>query len=174
MFSVDIGKVSKAALLAAALTLATGGNAAFAQSDAATPPPQHSGHARHARHAGDPLMGLLFKLKPQLALDSSQQAQWDNAVAQTGAARSQRATLTQGIKAAFDAAIANPQPDLAAVAASADAARAQSQQLQRTVRDAWLGVYANLSSTQKTLVGDALRARAAKMAPFRARRDASG
>ena len=166
MFLFDARKTSRTAMLAAALALAAGGNAALAQGDASAAKPAHHAHARHA-HGGDPLAGTLFRLKSQLGLDSSQQAQWDNAVAQAKAARAQGSTLRQGVKATFDAEIAKDEPNLAAVAAAADAARGQGQQLRRTVRDAWLGVYANLSSTQKVMVRDALRERAAAMAENR-------
>jgi hypothetical protein len=124
-------------------------------------------HARHMHAAGDPLMGALFHLHDQLALNSSQQAQWDNAVAQMKSARAQGATLRQNAKSTFDAEIAKDQPDLAAVAAAADAARTQGDTLRRGVRDAWLGVYANLSAQQKAMVASALRERAANMEQWR-------
>jgi len=162
-----------ALMLAFALALVAGADGAFAQDTAAAPIPSHHGHT-HKGHAGDPLAGLLYRLQPQLALNSSQQAQWDNAVAQAKSARAQGSTLRQNVKAVFDAEIAKDQPDLSAVAAAGDAAKAQGQQLQRTVRDAWLGVYANLSPAQKAIVRDALRDRAAKMAEFRANRQSGG
>lgn len=166
-------KTSRAVMFAIALALGAGADVALAQDTAAAPMPSHHGHA-HKGHAGDPLAGLLYRLQPQLALNSSQQAQWDNAVAQAKSARAQGSTLRQNVKAVFDAEIAKDQPDLFAVAAAGDAAKAQGQQLQRTVRDAWLGVYANLSPAQKAIVRDALRDRAAKMAEFRANRQSGG
>jgi periplasmic protein CpxP/Spy len=167
MIAFDAGKTSRAALLAAALALAVGGNAALAQTDAAPPAATHAMHA-HAAHGGDALMGTLFRLHTQLGLDSSQQMQWDNAVAQSKDARAQGASLRQNAKATYDAELAKDQPDLAAVAAAADAAQSQGLELHKSVRNAWLGVYANLSPTQKTMVRDALRERAADMADSRA------
>jgi hypothetical protein len=167
MITFDGRKTSRATMLAVALALAAGGNVALAQTDAAAPATTHAAHARSA-HGGDPLAGVLFRLHSQLGLDSSQQLQWDNALAQAKGAHAQGATLRQGVKAAFDAELAKDQPDLAAVAAAADSARAQGVELQRTSRNAWLGVYANLSPAQKAMVRDALRERAAKMAEFRA------
>lgn len=164
---------SRMAALVVALALASGAGAALAQTGDSTPPPASPAHARHMR-GGDPLVGVLFHLKSQLALDSSQQMQWDNAVAQSKSARAQGATLRQGVKAAFDAEIAKDQPDLAAVSAVADSARTQGQQLQRTVRDAWLALYARLSPAQKVIVRDALRERAAKMAAWRTQRGTGG
>ncbi|MEP7062300.1 MAG: periplasmic heavy metal sensor [Betaproteobacteria bacterium] len=167
MIAFDAGKTSRAALLAAAFALAVGGNAALAQANAPAPETTHAMHARSA-HGGDPLMGALLRLHTQLALNSSQQVQWDNAVAQSKDARAQAASLRQNAKAAYDAELAKDQPDLAAVAATADAARSQGGELQRSVRNAWLGVYANLAPGQKMMVRDALRERAADMADIRA------
>jgi Spy/CpxP family protein refolding chaperone len=153
----------RATLVAAAIALGSG--VAWAQPTDA--PAAAQAHAHPMRAGGDPMMGALIRLHDQLALDSSQQAQWDNAVATMKSAHAQGATLRQNAKATFDAEIAKDQPDLAAVAAAADAARAQGDTLRRSVRDAWLGVYANLNPQQKAMVGSALRQRAADMEQWR-------
>lgn len=166
---LDSRRAVRATLVAAAIALSTG--AAWAQSGdapAGTPAP----HARHMRAGGDPVMGALLHLHDQLALNSSQQAQWDNAVAQMKSAHAQGASLRQNVKSTYDAEIAKDQPDLAAVAAAADAARAQGDTLRKTVRDAWLGVYANLNPSQKALVAGALRQRAADVEQWRSQKRA--
>jgi hypothetical protein len=154
----------RATLIAAAITLGSG--AAWAQSGdapAGAPP----SHARHMHAGGDPVVGALLHLHDQLSLNSSQQVQWDNAVAQMKSAHQQGASLRQNVKSTYDAEIAKDSPDLAAVAAAADAARAQGETLRKSVRDAWLGVYANLSASQKAIVAGALRERAADAEQWR-------
>ena len=64
------------------------------------------------------MMGALIHLHDQLALNSSQQAQWDNAVAQMKSAHAQGATLRQNAKATFDAEIAKDQPGATAAASA--------------------------------------------------------
>jgi periplasmic protein CpxP/Spy len=163
----DTRRAARATLLAAALAVAVSGTTAFAQTnDAGSAPAAHSKHM----HGGDPLVGTLMHLRGQLGLDSSQQTAWDNAVAQAKSARAQGATLRQGVKSTYQAEIAKDQPDMAAVATAADAAQSQGQALRKTVRDAWLNVYANLNGTQKAMVATALREREAKMEAWRAQR----
>jgi len=165
MVRIENPRPRRVAALALTLVLATTGSVAIAQSGAGAPAPsgvsQGATHARamHDGH-GDPLMGTLWHVKSALALDAGQQAQWDNAVAQTRAARAQGKTLRDGVKSSYDAEIAKDQPDLAAVAAAADQAREQGAGLRRSVRDAWLNVYAALTPSQKAIVAEALRARA--------------
>lgn len=160
---IDSRRALRATLVAAAIALGSG--AAWAQSTGA--PAGAPAHARAMHAGGDPMVGTLMHLHDKLALDSSQQAQWDNAVAQMRSAHAQGASLRQNVKSTFDAEIAKDQPDLAAVAAAADAARAQGDTLRRSVRDAWLGVYANLNPQQKAMVAGALRERAADREQWR-------
>ena len=170
MFSFNAGNTGRVALMAAALALAAGGNVAFAQ-DTGGAPPVAKAHMHH--RGGDPLVYAMMHLKAQLALNTSQQGQWDSAVAQGKAARAQGWTLRKGVKASYDAELAKDQPDFAAVATLADTSRAQGAQLAKSVRDAWLSVYANLSPTQKAMVRDALRDHAAQMQEMRTQRNAS-
>ena len=98
----------------------------------------HAGAPMHG--FGDPL-GAIAAVKSQLALTDTQQQQWDNAVAQSQAARdSGRAGFGQ-LKAAMQAELAKPAPDLAAVAALADNIQQQNSALRRQARDAWLAVH---------------------------------
>ncbi len=169
MFKFDAGKTGRVTLVAAALTLGLAGTSAFAQDTAAAPAAPATSHM-HAKHASDPLMSAMFHLKTQLALNSSQQVQWDNAVAQMKSARTQGMALRKNAMAAYNAELAKDQPDLASVASVADSARAQGQQLRTSVRDAWLAVYANLSPSQKAMVRDALRDQQARMSEMRSMR----
>lgn len=164
MFAFDSTHTLRMTLAASVLALAAGGTAAFAQDTTGNTP----AHAAHVRHGGDPLAATMFRVKSQLALNSSQQLQWDNAVAQSKSARAQGSALRKGVKGQFDAELAKDQPDLASVAGAADAARAQGRQLRTSARDAWLGVYANLTPAQKATVRDALRAQSSRMDERRA------
>lgn len=164
MFAFDQARMSRAAAMAAIVALAMGGTIAAAQQPSAPP---MTAHVRHAPQ-GDPLMGVLWHLKASLNLNTSQQAQWDAAVAQGKNAHQQGKALRQGVKSALDTELAKDQPDLSAVAGAADTARAQGQQLRSTVRDAWLAVYTGLAPDQKAMVRDALRDRASQMEQRRA------
>ena len=165
MFAFDRATMPRAAAMAVIVALAMGATLAVAQQA-----PAREGPSAHARHAakGDPLMGVLWHLKSSLNLNTSQQAQWDAAVAQGKNAREQGKALRQGVKSALDTELAKDQPDLAAVAGAADTARAQGQQLRTTVRNAWLAVYDGLAPDQKALVRDALRSRVTQMEQMRA------
>jgi Spy/CpxP family protein refolding chaperone len=135
----------------AALALAAGALQAFAQM------PPH----------GDPL-GVIAALKDKLNLDTSQQLQWDRAAAQAKAARdAARAALAQ-LKTTTQGELANAEPDLAALAARADAIHAQNAATRKAVRDSWLALYATFTPEQKAVVRDAIAARLARMEQFRA------
>ena len=115
---------------------------------------------------GNP-MAVLQQVKAQLNLNTGQQQQWDNAVVQTQMARdSARASFGQ-LKAAMQAELAKPAPDLAAVAVLADSIQQQNSALRRQARDAWLALYGTFDANQKAVVRDAISARMAKMEAFR-------
>ena len=102
---------------------------------------------------------VLGSVKGQLDLNTSQQLTWDNAVAQTKAAREAGWAAMQKVHDAMAAELAKPEPDLAAVAAVADSVQASNQTLRQGVRTQWLQVYATFSPAQKAVVRDALRSR---------------
>lgn len=110
---------------------------------------------------------VLAKLETQLGLDTSQQVMWDNAVAQSKAAREAGRSHMGQVRVALAAELAKPEPDFAAAAAVADAVQANQQALRRQVRDEWLKVYANFTPTQKTVVRDAVKQRLERMESFR-------
>jgi hypothetical protein len=129
---------------------------AFAQ----VPPHMHGGH--------DPV-GVIQALHDQLGLNTSQQQQWDSAVAQTQAARDAARTAWGQLKTATQAELAKAEPDLAALAAQADAIQAQTASTRKAARDSWLALYATFTPQQKGIVRDAINARIARMAQFRAK-----
>jgi Spy/CpxP family protein refolding chaperone len=127
--------------------------------------PQHRWHS----DGGDPLSAMK-EAKDQLNLNTSQQQQWDNAVAQSKSAHAaMRANFGQ-VKTAMQAELAKTEPDFAATAAVADSAEQQNSALRKQSRSAWLALYSTFSSEQKTIVRDAVQARMAKMAAAHAAR----
>ena len=125
------------------------------------------GVSAQPHHGRADLGAVLQDIKSQLKLNTSQQQQWDNAMAQSQAARdTMRANLGQ-LKAALKAELANPVPDLAAVATVSDDIQQQNASLRKQARDAWLALYANFTTDQKQLVRDALNARMQRMEAFR-------
>lgn len=112
---------------------------------------------------------VIAALKPQLDLNTSQQAMWDSVVANAKAART---TTRQGmgqVHAAFVAELAKPEPDLAAVAALSDQEQANAQAARKQIRDQWLSLYATFTPAQKAVVRDALNNRMQRMEKFRTR-----
>lgn len=111
----------------------------------------------------------IAQVKDKLALDTSQQVLWDNAVAATKAARQAGRAEREKLHAAMKAELAKPEPDLAAVAASADAAQATGQGLRRQVQGEWLKLYATFTPAQKLVVRDQLVKRIERFERFRER-----
>ena len=119
-------------------------------------------------YGGDPI-AVIESLKGSLNLNTSQQQQWDSAVAQSQAARqSARASFAQ-LRSALQAELAKPEPDLASLAAQADAVQDQNSAARKSARSAWLALYATFTADQKAVVRDAISARIAKMEAFRQR-----
>ncbi|MCC7327341.1 MAG: periplasmic heavy metal sensor [Burkholderiales bacterium] len=147
--------------ITAAALLAFGSYAAFAQPG--------GGAMRHGHGQGIEIEGVLAHLKDQLGLDTSQQVMWDNAVAQSKAARGNGRASREQLRATLGAELAKAEPDFAAVATAADATQANNQALRRQVRDEWLKLYATFSPAQKAVVRDAVKARLARMDSFRER-----
>ena len=97
--------------------------------------------------ADDEMIGhLIAHAKAQLNLNTMQQGMFDTAVAHSKAAREAGRALHEKVKATLQAELAKPEPDLAAVAAAADAAidqaRAQAQRDPRRVARALRDVHA--------------------------------
>ena len=120
----------------------------------------------HGPHGGDFSFGIAA-LKDQLNLNTSQQAMWDSAVAQTKAARDTGRANMQKVHDAMNAELAKTEPDLAAVAAVADDAQAANTALRKQVRGTWLALYATFTPDQKAVVKNAMQQRIAKMQTLR-------
>ena len=147
-------------VMAAAL-LAVGSHAAFAQ------PGGGPGHPGPHGRGGFELEHVLGQLKTQLNLNTQQQATWDAAVAHSKTARQNARAAMESVHAALTAELAKPEPNFAAVAATADAAQANAQAARKQVRDEWLALYATFSPAQKAVVRDAVKTRVDRMDAFR-------
>lgn len=112
---------------------------------------------------------MIFSLKPQLNLTTSQQTMWDSVAANAKSARAAARNGMEHVRAALTAELAKAEPDLAAVAAVSDQAQAEITSSRRQIRDQWLSLYATFSPAQKTVVRDALVKREQRMEAFRGR-----
>ncbi len=116
---------------------------------------------------GGPLE-MLGALGAQLNLNTSQQQQWDNAVALSANARNAIRASFQQRRAALQTELVKPEPDFASIAAATDAAHDQLATLHRQARDAWLALYATFTPEQKTIARDAIKAKIEQMQARRA------
>jgi Spy/CpxP family protein refolding chaperone len=121
----------------------------------------------HGRHHGGGIEQAIAKVKDNLALNSSQQLMWDNAVAATKSARQAGRDERQRVHAAVSAELAKAEPDLAALAALSDQAQERGHALRRQVRDEWLKLYATFTPEQKLVVRDQLAKRVERFERFR-------
>jgi Spy/CpxP family protein refolding chaperone len=126
----------------------------------------HHGHRGGMGGGGDVVMAIAH-LKSQLNLNTSQQVMWDNAVAAGKAARDSARASREAVNTTLKNELAKAEPDLAAVAAAADAARDAGAAAHRQVRTAWLNLYGTFTPEQKTLVKNALQTRLSRMEQFR-------
>ncbi len=156
----------RGSVLVLAALLAVGAQQAFAQPGGVGPMAMR-GAGAHGH--GFAIEEAIASMKAQLNLDTSQQLMWDNAAAQRKAAREVGRASREQVRATMAAELAKAEPDLAALAAAADAARAEGQALRKKVRDAWLQMYATLSPAQKGVIRDALVAKMARAEQFRGR-----
>lgn len=118
---------------------------------------------------GSPLH-MLAAVKGQLNLNTSQQLQWDNALAQAKAAHEAGRAGRDQLRAAMQTELAKAEPDLASVATLADGTRQQAESAHRAARDAWLALYATFTPEQKAVVRDTLKAGIARMQAWHAKR----
>lgn len=133
---------------------------------------QPHGHGARGHHHGPrsaQIEQVIAQVKDQLALDTSQQILWDNAIAATMSARQAGQAERENVHAAMRAELAKPEPDLAALAATADGAQENGQALRRQVRGEWLKLYATFSPVQKLVVRDQLVKRMERIERFNAR-----
>lgn len=121
------------------------------------------GHGMH-----DPT-AVLQRIQAKLNLNTSQQQQWDAAVAQSKTVREAMRANFQQLKAATQAELAKADPDLAALASLSDQVQQQNIAQRKQARAAWLALYGTFSAEQKATVRDAINARMARMDAFRQR-----
>ena len=114
----------------------------------------------------DPL-AVPQEIQAKLNLNTSQQQQWDAAIAQSKAAHDAIRANFQQLKAATQAELAKSDPDLAALASLSDQLQQQNIAQRQQARAAWLALYGTFSADQKTTVKDAINARMARMDAFR-------
>ena len=114
----------------------------------------------------DPL-AMLQRIQAKLNLNTSQQQQFDAAVAQSNAVHLAIRANFQQLKTATQAELAKAAPDLAALATLSDQVQQQNITQRQQARAAWLALYATFSADQKATVRDALNARIAHMEAFR-------
>jgi|SRR5450755_1196168 protein CpxP len=122
---------------------------------------QAPGHGMH-----DPL-AVLQRIQAKLNLNTSQQQQWDAAVALSKAAHEAMRANFQQVKAATQAELAKADPDLASLSAVSDQVQQQNIAQRKQARAAWLALYGTFSAEQKATVKDAINARMARMQAFR-------
>jgi periplasmic protein CpxP/Spy len=130
--------------------------------------------AEPGHHHGGPGQGLDFinvltALKSDLKLNTSQQAMWEAAAAQSKSARATGRANFDKVRTAMSAELAKPEPDLVAVAAVADDAQAANTALRKQIRSQWLALYATFTPDQKAVVKEALGKQVARMETFRER-----
>ena len=123
--------------------------------------------ASHRGHSTDPL-AVIATLQSQLKLNTSQQMQFDNALAQSKAARDAMRSGFAQLKTATQSELSKNAPDLASLAALSDQVQQQNSGLRKQARAAWLALYDTLSPDQKLTVRDAINARIAQAEAFRA------
>jgi Spy/CpxP family protein refolding chaperone len=140
---------TRQAALASALFVALAGVAT------ADPGPRGGMHGPGGPH-GASIEAAIAHVKDQLALNPNQQPMFEAAVAQTRAAREAGRTEMLAVRDAMRAELAKPEPDLAGVAAIADAARDKAQAERLKVRGAWLNLYGTFTVAQKQVVRDHL------------------
>lgn len=158
----------RAAVVTAAALALTCGTAAFGQPMGG--PGGHMGPGPGGAGFLDAHFGqMLESAKTRLALDTSQQGLWDNAVAASKAARESGRAIHQKARDAARAELAKAEPDLAALATMTDDVHAQAQALRRGVRDQWLKLYATFNPQQKAVVRELMQQRMDRADQFRQR-----
>ncbi|MBS0328015.1 MAG: periplasmic heavy metal sensor [Proteobacteria bacterium] len=123
----------------------------------------------HAGYGGGDVVGAIARVKSELNLDTSQQAMWDSAVAASKSARAAMRSNRDSVRAALNAELAKPEPDLAAVSAAADSAQTQSIALRHQARAAWLNLYGTFTPGQKAVVKTQIQNRLARADEWRAK-----
>ncbi len=122
----------------------------------------------HGPGGADEMVGhLIAHAKEKLNLNTMQQQMFDTAIADSKAAREAGRARHEKVKATLQAELAKPEPDLAAVAAAADAAMDQGRVQRQAIRAGWLALYGTFTVEQKAVVKEMLQKRMARAESFR-------
>lgn len=109
------------------------------------------------------------RLAEKLNLTPAQRVQWDAMMQKSKTQFEAMRKAHHEMHEAMKAELAKPEPDLAALAAKADAARAQGMAAHRELRDGFLKLYATMSPEQKGVVKHAIIHHMHKMRHMRER-----
>ena len=155
-----------AGVAAVAIVMAFGSGAALAQ-----PLGGPQGPGGRGGHGGaDAMFGHLIEhAGTQLNLNTMQQAMFDKAVANSKLAHEKARALHSKVRNALQTELAQPDPNLTAVAAAADAATEEGRMARKAIRDEWLALYGQFGPEQKAVVRDLLQKRMSQGESFRQR-----
>jgi Spy/CpxP family protein refolding chaperone len=117
---------------------------------------------------GDAMIGhLIAEARAELKLNTMQQEMFDKAVADSKTAREKARGRHSKVRDTLQAELAKPEPNLAAVAAAADATMEEGRMERKAIRDEWLAFYEKLGPEQKAVVRDRLQKRMSEGESFR-------
>ena len=126
------------------------------------------GVGHHGPGAGAEMIGrLIAHARAELNLNTMQQAMFDANVADSKNLHLSARALHQKVKDAMQAELANPEPNLRAIAAMADSARNDAQTDRKKVREKWLQLYDTFTLDQKAVVRTLLQKKMAHAESFR-------
>jgi len=153
-----------AGVAAVAMAMAFGSGAAQAQ-----PLGGPQGPGGHGGPGGaDAMIGrLIAEARAELKLNTMQQEMFDRAVANSKVAHEKARGRQSTVRDTLQAELAKPEPNLAAVAAAADAAMEEGRMARKAIRDEWLAFYEMLGPEQKAVVRDRLQKRMSEGESFR-------
>jgi len=110
---------------------------------------------------------LIAEARAELKLDTMQQEVFDRAVANSKVAHQKARALQARVRDTLQAELAKPEPNLAAVAAAADAAMEEGRMARKAIRDEWLALYGMFGPEQKAAVRNLLQKRMSEGDSFR-------
>lgn len=113
------------------------------------------------------MTGRLGKLHDQLKLTPEQEGLWRQAEAKTRETVRQMRASHERVHDEMKRELAKREPDLAAVAGSADEAQERGLRVRHEARDLWLKLYAGPSPQQKAVAANFMRDRLVKAERFR-------
>jgi len=151
-------------IAAVAMATAFGAGAALAQ-----PVGGPHGHGGPGGPGGaDAMIGhLIAEARAELKLNTMQQEMFDKAIANSKLMHEKARARQAKVRDTLQTELAKPEPNLAAVAAAADATMEESRMARKAIRDEWLAFYERLGPEQKAVVRDRLQKRLSEGDSFR-------